>query len=91
VLKSNREIIRLQTLNFIFDRLMGKRKQEVGISGGLVHAHTRDPRLMALSNEALAELAAAYDDVLAKHAVPVLDAAQDDLQNQPESKETAEP
>jgi hypothetical protein len=35
LLKSKREIIRLQTLNSIFDRLMGKPKQEVGISGGL--------------------------------------------------------
>jgi hypothetical protein len=85
LLKSKREIIRLQTLNFIFDRLMGKPKQEVGISGGLVHAHTRDPRLMALSNEALAELAEAYDCVLAKHSPNVLAAAQDGPQNQKES------
>jgi len=86
LLKSKRELIRLQTLNFIFDRLMGKPKQEVGISGGLVHAHTRDPRLATLSNEALAELADAYDRVIAKHAVPALNAAQDGPQNQIESK-----
>jgi hypothetical protein len=86
LLKSKREIIRLQTLNFIFVRLMGKPKQEVGISGGLVHAHTRNPRLSTLSNEALAELADAYDRVIARHAVPVLSAAQDEPQNQIESK-----
>jgi len=91
LLKSKREIIQLQTLNFIFDRLLGKPKQELGISGGLVHAHTRDPRLAALSNEALAELAEAYDRVLAKHAAPVLDVAQDGPHNQIESNRALSP
>jgi len=72
-------------LNFIFDRLLGKPKQELGISGGLVHAHTRDPMLAALPKEALEALARAYDHVLTKYAVPVLDVAQDGPQNQKES------
>jgi hypothetical protein len=84
LLKSKREIIQLQTLNFIFDRLLGKPKQELGISGGLVHAHTRDPRLASLSNEALEALARAYDDVLVRYSPAVL-AVQDGPHNQIES------
>ena len=45
LLRSKREIIRLQTLNFIFDRIQGNPQQDVSVSGGLIHAHTRDPRL----------------------------------------------
>ena len=56
--------------------------KELGISGGLVHAHTRDPRLTQLSNEALAELAQAYDGIIARHSVPALPAAQDAPVNQ---------
>jgi len=77
--------IRLQTLNFVFDRMLGKPKQEVGISGSLVHTHTRDPRLATLPNEALEALARAYDDVLAQYTPTVLDVAQDGPQNQIES------
>jgi hypothetical protein len=77
LLKQSSANIRLQALNFVFDRMLGKPKQELGFSGRLVHAHMRDPRLAALSNKALAEFAGAYDQVLAKHAVPVLDAVQD--------------
>jgi len=36
LLRSKKEIIRLQTLNFIFDRIQGKPKQDVSVSGGLV-------------------------------------------------------
>ena len=68
LLKSKRELVRLQTLNFIFDRMQGKPKQEqeVNVSGAMLHAHTRDPMLAALPKEALDALARAYDDVLTK-------------------------
>jgi hypothetical protein len=82
LLRSKREIIRLQTLTFIFDRVQGKPKQDVSVSGGLVHAVTRDPRLATLPQEALLELARAYDDILVKH---LPNAGQDGPQNQTES------
>ena len=53
------------------------------MSGGLVHAHTRDPRLSALPKDALLELARAYDEVLVKH---LPSASPDGPQNQIESK-----
>jgi len=40
-------------------------KQEMTVAGGLLHTHTREPRLASLSNEALQELARKYDEVLA--------------------------
>jgi hypothetical protein len=86
IFKKGSRTLKAQCIKDLWDRHFGKPKQEIGVSGGLVHAHTRDPRLATLSNEALAELADAYDHVLAKHAVPVLDVAQDGLQNQIESK-----
>ena len=82
LLRSKKEIIRLQTLNFIFDRIQGKPKQDVSVSGGLVHAHVRDPRLAALPKEALEALARAYDDILVKH---LPDASPDTQHNQMES------
>jgi hypothetical protein len=87
LLRSKREIIRLQTLTFIFDRVQGKPKQDVSVSGGLVHAVTRDPRLAALPQGALLELARAYDDILVKH---LPDISQDSPQNQIESKPAIE-
>jgi hypothetical protein len=87
LLRSKRELTRLETLQFIFDRILGKPKQDVSVSGGLVHAHTRDPRLAALPQEALLELARAYDEVLVKH-LPA--ASPDAPQNQIESKATIE-
>ena len=80
LLNSRRELVRLQTLNFIFDRLQGKPKQDVNVSGAMLPAHARDPMLAALPKEALDTLARAYDDVLTRYAV--LDAAQDGRQNQ---------
>jgi len=62
-------------------------KQDVAVSGGLAHVHTRDPLLVALPKEALEALARAYDDVLAKYALP---AAQDGPGNQIESKPAIE-
>jgi hypothetical protein len=70
---------------------MGKPKQEAGISGGKVHAHTRGPRLASLSNEALEALAHAYDDVLARHSPAALDAVLDRPQNQIESSHALQP
>jgi len=64
LLRSKREIVRLQALKFVYDRMLGKPKQDVSVSGGLVHAHTRDPFLASLPKEALEELARAYDAVL---------------------------
>jgi hypothetical protein len=80
-------------LTVLWDRIFGKPKREIGVSGGLVHAHTRDPLLAALPKEALEALTRAYDDVLAKHtppAPPVLEVAQDGPQNQTESKPAIE-
>ena len=52
------EIIWLQTLHFIYDRILGKPKQDVNVSGGFVHAHVRDPLLFRWPKEALAKLQA---------------------------------
>jgi hypothetical protein len=89
LLRSKREIVRIQTLNFVFDRIFGKPKQDVSVSGGLVHTHTRDPFLASLPKEALEALARSYDEVVAKYAKPVVDVAQDGPQNQIESKPAA--
>jgi hypothetical protein len=60
------------------------------LSGGLVHAHTRDPFLASLPKEALEALARSYDEVIAKYSTPVLDVAQDGPHNQTESKPAIE-
>jgi hypothetical protein len=86
LLHSKREVIRLQTLNFLFDRIRGKPKQDVTLSGGFIHAHTRDPLLAAMPKEALEELARSYDQTLAKYALPAAPAsATDSPQNQAQS------
>jgi hypothetical protein len=90
LLKSKREQIRLETLHFVFDRIIGKPKQDLTLSGGIVHAHTRDPFLASLPKEALEALARSYNEVLKKYAAPVLDVAQDAPQNQIESKPATE-
>ena len=82
LLHSKREQTRLEALHFVFDRVVGKPKQDVSVSGGLVHAHTRDPLLASLPKEALEALARSYDEVLAKHA---LAAPQDGPHNQTKS------
>ena len=86
LLKNGSRPVKLQTLTVLWDRIYGKPKQEIGVSGGLVHAHTRDPRLAAMPKEALEALARAYDETLAKYPMAVLDAPQDAPQNQTESK-----
>jgi hypothetical protein len=63
----------------LWDRVFGKPKQDVSVSGGLVHAHTRDPFL--------ATLARSYDEVLAKD---VQNSAQQRPHNQIESKPAIE-
>jgi hypothetical protein len=90
LLKSKREQTRIEALHFIFDRVLGKPKQDLSLSGGLVHTHVRDPFLAALPKEALEALARSYDDVLAKYATPVLDVSQDGPHNQIESKPAME-
>jgi hypothetical protein len=79
LLKNGSRHVKLQTLTVLADRIYDKPKQDVSVSGGFVHAHTRDPRLAALPREALLELARAYDDILVKH---LPNAGQDGLQNQ---------
>jgi hypothetical protein len=71
----------------LWDRIYGKPKQDVSVSGGLVHAHTRDPFLASLPKEALEQLARSYDEVLAKY---IPDTSQDGPQNQIESKPAIE-
>lgn len=79
LLRSKREIIRIQTLNFVFDRILGKPKQDVSVSGGLLHAHTvyRDPLLAGLSDEELQALNA----ISRKLALPSPDAPQNQAQS----------
>jgi len=88
LLKRGSRPVKLQTLTVLWDRIYGKPKQELSVGGGLLHTHTRDPRLTALSTEALEELARKYDEVLAKHALR--DVALDGQQNQIESNTAIE-
>ena len=90
LLKNGSRPVKLQTLTVLWDRIYGKPKQEIGVSGGLLHAHTRDPRLAAMPKEALEALAKAYDDVLVKYPLPALNVAQDAPQNQIDSKPAIE-
>jgi hypothetical protein len=90
LLKNGSRPVKLQTLTVLWDRIFGKPKQDVSVSGGLVHAHTRDPFLASLPKEALEALARSYDEVLAKYAMPVVGASQDGPHNQIESKPAKE-
>ncbi len=91
LLQSKREIIWLQTLNFIYDRMLGKPKQDVSVSGAFIHAEVRDPVLLGWPKEALANLAGRYDeayrDVVREFG---LDVAPNAPQNQIESKPAIE-
>ena len=49
LLRSRREQSRIEALYFIFDR-------DLGLSGGIVHTHVRDPFLASVPKEALDEL-----------------------------------
>jgi len=85
LLNSKSEDVRFRTLSYLTDRRDGKPKQQVDVSGGLMHAHTvyRDPRLANLSAEELASL-----DSLTRKLVTT---AQDGPHNQIESKPEIEP
>lgn len=64
LLRSKREVIRLQALTFLYHRMLGKPKQDVTVAGGIVHAHTRDPLLASLPKKALEMPARSYDEVV---------------------------
>jgi hypothetical protein len=85
LLRSKREQSRVEALHFIFDRVMGKPRQDLSVSGGIVHTHARDPFLASLPKEALQELLRVNSEILAKYSTPVLDVGQDGPQNQIES------
>ncbi len=76
LLKSNREQTCLEALHFVFDRVIGKPKQDLNFSGGIVHTHTRDPILASLPKEALEALAQSCNEIIEKYATPVLDVAR---------------
>lgn len=83
LLQSKKEIIWLQTLNFIYDRILGKPKQDFNVSGAVIHAEVRDPVLLGWPKEALAKLAIRYDEAYQQTAREFgLDAAQNPPQNQ---------
>jgi hypothetical protein len=91
LLNSKREPIWLQTLNFIYDRMLGKPKQDVSVSGAFLHAEVRDPVLLGWPKEALSKLAVRYDEAYREVVREFsLDAAQNALQNQIESKPATE-
>jgi hypothetical protein len=57
LLKNGSRSVKLQTLTVLWDRIYGKPKQDVSVSGGLIHARTRDPFLASLPKEAVEALA----------------------------------
>lgn len=83
LLKNGSRQLKWQVLTASWERVYGKPKQDVSVSGGIVHAHTRDPFLASLPKEALEALARTYDELLAKH---VQNVDQDGSQNQIKSK-----
>jgi hypothetical protein len=91
LLQSKREIIWLQTLNFIYDRMLGKPKQDVSVSGAFIHAEVRDPVLLGWPKEALTKLAGRYDEAYREVVREFgLDVAQNGPHNQIESKAAIE-
>jgi hypothetical protein len=90
IFKNGSRPLKLQAVNALWDRALGKPKQDVSVSGGLLHAHTRDPFLAVLPKGALEALSRSYDEVLAKYSAPVVDVAQDGPHNQIESKPATE-
>jgi len=86
LLHSKKEIIWLQTLNFIYDRMVGKAKQEVSVSGAFVHAEVRDPVLIGWPKAALEKLHSKYDEAYREVAREFgLDGSPDGPHNQIES------
>lgn len=77
LLQSKREVVQLQVLNFIYDRMLGKPKQDVNVSGAFIHAEVRDPSLLGWPKEALAKLGVRYDEAYSETVREFgLDAAQ---------------
>jgi hypothetical protein len=67
--------------------MLGKPKQDVSVSGAFLHAEVRDPVLLGWPKEALARLAGRYDEAYREVVREFsLDAAQNVVQNQIESK-----
>ncbi len=56
IFKNGSRPLKLQAVNALWDRALGKPKQDVSVSGDLLHTHTRDPFLATLSTEALEAL-----------------------------------
>jgi hypothetical protein len=83
LLKNGSRPVKLQTLTALWDRIYGKPKQDVSVSGGILHAHTRDPLLAALPKEALETLARSYDEVLTKYVNTVPDGPQNQIESKP--------
>jgi hypothetical protein len=90
IFKNGSRTLKAQCVKDLWDRHFDKPKQDVSVSGGIVQADVRDPLLASLPKEALEALARSYDEVLAKHAKPVLDASQDGPHNQIESNTAIE-
>ena len=87
LLKNGSRSVKLQTISMLWDRIYGKPKQDVSLSGSL-QTVPRNPILASLPKEALEEMARAWDGLVAKHGLP--EALQDSSQNQPESKPALE-
>ena len=81
LLKSKRELTRLEALIFIRDLLVGRPAQNVQIAGSMLHGHIWRP-LAHLSDEEMAML----DKLTKKLSAPFSNASPDAPQNQIESK-----
>ena len=55
LLKNGSKNVKLQMLTVLWDPILQTPKQDLSVSGVIVHAHIRDPRLASLPKEALAE------------------------------------
>jgi hypothetical protein len=84
LLNSKSEEVRFRALSYLTDRRDGKPKQQVDVSGGLMHAHTvyRDPRLANLSAEELANL----DTLTRKLVVTTQDGPHNQIESKPETE-----
>jgi len=52
LLKNGSRQLKWQVITVLWDRVYGKPKQDVSVTGGIIHAHTRDPFLASLPNAA---------------------------------------
>ena len=82
LLRKGSRQLKWQVITVLWDRVYGRPKQDVSVSGGIVHAHTvyRNPRLAALSPEELAQL-----DALTKKLVAPQDAPHNQAQSASET------